>query len=88
MASLGSALPMAMDIDSQLSVMDVGVKFTYQVPAFSVLHVDLKQVEIQLVREDGLVSLYDGFIRADPSLEKITVPFSVCVKDFCHVLVS
>ena len=64
------------------------MKFTYQVPSFSVLHVDLRQMKLQATAEDGSVLLYDGFIRADPSLEDREMPYSVKVKDFCFVLVS
>ena len=49
------------------------------------LYVDLRQVEIQMTKDDGSVLLFDGFIRADPSLERMPVPFSVVVKRFCFV---
>ena len=45
------------------------MKFTYQVLSFSVLHVDLRQMKLQATAEEGSVLLYDGFIRADLSLE-------------------
>lgn len=81
-----STLPVA--VDSKVSIMDVGVKFTYQVPSFSAIRVDLRQVEIQVEIEDGSVSLYDGFMRDSPSLEKIIVPISIHVKDLCYIPVS
>ena len=70
---------------AEVSILDLAVKFMYQVPSFSVLYVDLRQVEIQVTKDDGLVLLFDGFIRADPSLERMPVPFSVVVKRFCFV---
>ena len=76
------------DFDAEVSILDMGVKFTYQVPSFSVLHVDLRQTKLQVTAEDGSVLLYDGFIRADPSLDDKETPYSVKVKDFCFVPVS
>ena len=72
-------------VDTEVSILDLSVKFTYQVPSFSVLYVDLRQVEIQVTKDDGSVLLFDGFIRANPSLERMPVPFSVVVKRFCFV---
>ena len=76
------------DFETEVSILDMGVKFTYQVPSFSVLHVDLRQTKLQVPAKDSSVLLYDGFIRADPSLEDREMPYSVKVKDFCFVPVS
>ena len=65
-------------VDTEVSILELGVKFTYQVPSFSVLYVDLRQAKIQITKDDDSVLLFDGFIRADPSLET-PVPFSVVV---------
>ena len=74
-------------VDTEVFILDLAVKFTYQVPSFSVLYmyVHLRRVEIQVTKDDGSVLLFDGFIRADPSLERMPVPFSVVVKRFCFV---
>ena len=72
-------------VDTEVSILALAMKFMYQVPSFSVLYVDLRQVQIQVIKEDGSVLLFDGFIRADPSLERMPVPFSVVVKRFCFV---
>lgn len=77
-----------MDFDTEISILDIGVKFSYRVPSFSVLHVDLRQIKFQVTAEDGSVLLYDGFIRTDPSLEDRETPYSVRLKDFCFVPVS
>ena len=60
-----------------VSILELAVKFTYKVPSFSVLYVDLRQVKIQITKDDGSVLLFDGFIIADLSLERMPVPFSV-----------
>lgn len=78
----------SIDLDSEISLLDMGVKFSYQVPSFSVLYVDLRQIKFQVTAEDGSVLFFDGFIRADPSLEKRETPYSVKLKDFCFVPVS
>ena len=62
--------------DAELSILDVGVKFSYRVPSFSVLHVDLRQIKFQVTAEDGSVLIYDGFIKADSSLEDRETPYS------------
>lgn len=71
--------------DTKISILDMGVKFSYQVPSFSVFHVDLRQIKLQVTAVDGSVLLYDGFIRADLSLEDRETPYSVKLKDilFC-----
>ena len=75
-------------VDTEVSILELFVKFTYQVPSFSVLYVDLRQVKIQVTKDDGSVLLFDGFVRADPSLERMPVPFSIVVKRFCFVPVT
>ena len=45
------------DFDTELSILDVGVKFSYRVPSFSVLHVDLRQIKFQVTAEDGSVMM-------------------------------
>ena len=72
-------------LDTEVSILDMAVKFTYQIHSFSVLCVDLRQVKMQVTEDDGSVQLFDGFIRADPSLERMTVPVSVLIKKFCFV---
>ena len=64
-----------LQVGSEIAVLDMGVKFSYQIPSFSVLIVDLRRVKLQLISEDGSVVLRDGFIRADPSLEVKPTPF-------------
>lgn len=66
------------DFDTEVSILDMGVKFTYRVPSFSFLHVDLRQTKLQVMAEDGSVLLY----------EDRETPYSVKVKDFCFVPVS
>ena len=77
-----------MDTDFVASILDIGIKFSYQVPSFPVVVVDLRKIKVQLMAEDGSLILSDGFIKADQSLEAKTVPFSIKVKDFCFVPVS
>ena len=37
---------------------------------------------------DGPVLLYDGFIRADPSLEEREMPYSIKLKHSCFVPIT
>ena len=39
---------MVVDGDDEISVIDMGVNFNYQDPSFSVLHVDFRQIKLQL----------------------------------------
>ena len=57
-----------MDFDTEISILDIGVKFSYIDPSFAVLHVDLRQIKYLVTA---------GFIRADPSLEDRETPYSV-----------
>ena len=63
-------------IDLVISVLDVGIKFSYQVPSFPVIIVDLRKIKMQLTAEDGCLILSDGFMKADQSVEMKIVPFS------------
>ena len=77
------------DIDTEISILDTGSKFTYRIPSFSVLQADLRPIKYQLSRDDGSFVRLDGFIRADKSLETgKTPPFIVTLKDYCLVPVS
>ena len=67
------------DFDTEISILDIGVKFSYIDPSFSVLHVDLRQIKYLVTA---------GLTRADPSLEDRETPYSVRLKDFCFVPVS
>ena len=91
MASSESQTPYAtvsVEVDTQVSILDMGVKFSYRLPSFSVLHVDLRQINFQITAEEGCVMMFDGFIRADPELDMKSVPFSLKLKDYCFVPVS
>ena len=77
------------ELDTLVTVLDMGVKFCYQIPTFSVLYVDLRQVKVQLHREPRDTSTtVDAFIRADPILDEVVPPFCVTLKEFCFVPVS
>ena len=73
------------DVDTELSVLEMGVKFTYRVPSFSVFCADLRQIKYQLTVDNDLVVVCDGFIRADQSLEAKSTPFTIVLKDYCFV---
>jgi len=52
------------DFDTEISILDIGhTKLLVSVC------VDLRQIKLQVTVEDGTVLLFDGFIRADPSLK-------------------
>ena len=86
----GKVLSVVVDVetDTKLSILRMGLKFSYQIPTFSVISVDLRQIAIQLTSQNGTVMLFDGFIRADPSLNTLNVPFTLTLKYFCFVPVS
>jgi len=76
------------DIDTEVSILEIGIKFSYQVPSFLIVVVDLRKIKVQLMAQNGSLLFSDGFIKADQSLEAKTVPFSIKIKDFCFVPVS
>ena len=78
----------SIEVDSQVSILEMGVKFSYRLPSFSVIHVDLRHIKFQLAAAEGSVMLFDGFIRANPELEMKNIPLSLKLKDYCFVPVS
>ncbi len=87
-SSSGSPVEPEVQVDTEISILSVGVKFTYVVPNLSVVQANLRPVKIQLTGDDGSVFLSDAFIRADPCVDKISPPISVLLKSFCIVPVS
>lgn len=76
-------------LDTEISILKLGAKISYQVPSFSVIIVDIRQITYQVLSKDGAVRIFDGFIRADVSLDLgEKTPFSVQIKDFCFVAVG
>ena len=76
-------------VGSEISVLRMGSKFTYRIPSFPVLTVDIRHIVYQVVTIEGNVLLFDGFIRADSSLEPSKeTPFTVQIQDGCCVTVS
>lgn len=52
------------DFDTEISILNIGhTKLLVSVC------VDLRQIKLQVTVEDGALLLFDGFIRADPSLK-------------------
>ena len=84
----GGSSGFQVESNTEITILDIAVKFTYQVPSFSVFQPNLRQVEIQVVAGDGSVLLFDAFIRADTTLENLSVPFSIIVEEFCFLPVS
>ena len=84
----GGSSGFQVESNTEITILDIAVKFTYQVPSFSVFQPNLRQVEIQVVAGDGSVLLFDAFIRADTTLENLSVPFSIIVEEFCFIPVS
>ena len=72
---------------SVLSVLDIGVKFTYTIPCFSSISVDLRSAKLQYEANNSVV-MVDGFIKAEASLDCVSLPFSAEVNDFCFIPVS
>ena len=55
MADRGRSSSLSVDVDAELSILEMGVKFSYRVPSFSVLHVELRQIKLQLTTEESFV---------------------------------
>ena len=51
------------NVGSEISVLRMGSKFTYRIPSFPVLTVDIRHIVSQVVTIEGNVLLFDGFIR-------------------------
>ena len=76
-------------IDTEISILKMGTKFTYRIPSFSVLTADIRHIRYQVVAIEGTMLIFDGFIRADSSLEPAKeTPFTVKLQDFCCVTVN
>lgn len=76
-------------VGSEISILRMGSKFTYRIPSFPVLTVDIRHIVYQVVTVERNVLLFDGFIRADSSLEPAKeTPFAVQIQDGCCVTVS
>ena len=76
-------------VGTEISILSVGSKFTYRIPSFPVLTVDIRHIVYQAVTVEGNMLLFDGFIRADSSLEPAKeTPFAVQIQDGCCVAVS
>ena len=83
-----STSPLTIEEGLKMTILDLGVEFSYTVPSFSVLSVPLRQTTVQTVDNDGCVHLYDGFIRSDSCLNSLVIPFCVQLRQFCFVTVS
>lgn len=76
-------------VDTEITILKLGSKFSYRIPSFSVLHVDMRQISYQVLSADGAMLLFDGFIRADSGLDvQKQTPFTIQLKDFCFVTVK
>ena len=60
-----SSLEASLEADKILSVLDIGLKFTYKISSFLVVSIDLRTAKLQMVEENGLILLCNGFIQAD-----------------------
>ena len=75
------------DQEKVVSILHLGVKFTYQIPSFSVVTIDLRKVKIQMEENDSVL-LCDGFIRADRELDEMATPFFIKLHEYCFVPVE
>ena len=75
---------------ASVTVLDIGVEFTYTVPSFSVLQVDLRQATVQVELDNGTGVLYDCFLKAHPSLpaRQCCIPLYLTIEKHCFVPVS
>ena len=84
---MASLIPLDNSAASNIAVLNLGVKFTYQIPSFSVVAVDLRTVKVQFW-EEGSVVLCDAFIRADGELNQRATPFFIKLQEYCLVPVE
>ncbi len=94
MSSTAGASPLSLvGIDTNITILNIGIKFSYIIPSFSVINVDLLEVRVQFLEKEDSASdsplvMMDAFIRADPELDKVVPPFTIQLKDYCFVSVS
>ena len=72
-----------------IEIQFVGTLFEYTIPNFSCISFTLRQITFEAF-VDGSISTYDGFIRHDPSLDKlvsISYPKTIDVLESCFVKV-
>ncbi len=72
-----------------VTLLDVGVEFTYTVPSFSVFEAKLRQSTVNIENDDG-VFIYDCFLQANASLPErsSSMPFYITILKHCFVPVS
>ena len=77
------------ELDTVVTVLDVGIIFCYRIPTFSVIFVDLRRVKVQ-IHNEGLSTpvTVDAFIRADPILDGVVTPLCVNPNKFSFVPVN
>ena len=87
-----TSVDIAINNGVNVSVLNIGVQFTYRIPSFSVIEVELRQGTFQFEHLDGSVRVYDGFLRSDQNFpdpsRPSTTPFAITIKDHCFVDVS
>ena len=87
-----TSVDIAINNEVNVSVLNIGVQFTYRIPSFSIIEVELRQGTFQFEHLDGSVRVYDGFLRSDQSFpdpsRPSTTPFAITIKDHCFVDVS
>ncbi len=77
------------DVDSgdTWTLISIGLSFSYNIPFFPVVCVDLRQVKIVKMNGTGESETFDAFIRCDSSLE-LMYPCSVIHKKTFNVPVN
>ena len=48
------------DVDTTVTILNMGVKFCYRIPTFSVVYVDLRQVEVQFQNQSSSMTVIDA----------------------------
>ena len=73
--------------DDHVLVLSVGPPFSYIIPSFDVLKVEMRQMKVKFAGKGGDDETYDIFIRDDPSL-CLEYPVEMVVKDSTVIQVS
>ena len=54
--------------------------YSYRIPSFSVITVQMRRINFEVEMSDHSTKIFDGFIRGDPSLQRV-YPAEISIED-------
>ena len=63
-----------------LPILECKERYSYRIPSFSVITVVLRRIKYEVVLPNGDANILDGFMRDDPSLQRV-FPTKVSIED-------